>query len=183
MTSETHHIAVEIASDKEETTRILGDLGLPVPQQRLVYGEAEALRAADRIGYPLVVKPLNANHGRGISIRLTDEDQVKVAFAEAQQHSSGVIVESFIEGLDHRMLVVNGELIAVSKRVPGHVVGDGVKTIEALVEEVNSDPRRGVGHEKVLTRLEFDRQAERLLAKLGYDKDTVPARRRNGVPA
>ncbi len=175
VTSETHHIAVELASDKEETIRILGDLGLPVPRQRLVYTEAEALRAAQRVGYPAVVKPLNANHGRGISIRLMEPEQISAAFAEAQQHSRGVIVESFIEGLDHRMLVVNGELIAVSKRVPGHVIGDGKQTIEALVEEVNSDPRRGVGHEKVLTRLEFDAQAKRLLAKLGYTKDTVPA--------
>ena len=175
VTSETHHIAVEIASDKEETIRILGDLGLPVPRQRLIYSEAEALRVAKYVGYPVVVKPLNANHGRGISIRLTEPEQVSAAVAVAQQHSRGVIVESFIEGLDHRMLVVNGELIAVSKRVPGHVLGDGVQSIEALVEEVNSDPRRGVGHEKVLTRLEFDQQAERLLAKLGYSKDSVPA--------
>ena len=175
VTSETHHIAVELASDKEETIRILGDLGLPVPQQYLIYSESNAVRAAERIGYPVVVKPLNANHGRGISIRLTDKDAVATAFQTAREHSRGVIIESFIEGLDHRMLVVNGELIAVSKRVPGHVVGDGKQSIEALVEEVNSDPRRGVGHEKVLTRIELDRQAERLLAKLGYDKDTVPA--------
>ena len=175
VTSETHHIAVEIASDKEETIRILGDLGLPVPQQRLVYSVEDALKAAQRVGYPVVVKPLNANHGRGISIRLTEPEQVSAAFAAAHEHSRGVIIETFIDGLDHRMLVVNGELIAVSKRVPGHVVGDGEKTIAALVEEVNSDPRRGVGHEKVLTRLEFDQQAERLLAKLGYTEDTVPA--------
>ena len=175
VTSETHHIAVELASDKEETIRILGDLGLPVPQQYLIYSESNAVRAAERIGYPVVVKPLNANHGRGISIRLTDKDAVATAFQTAREHSRGVIIESFIEGLDHRMLVVNGELIAVSKRVPGHVVGDGKQSIEALVEEVNSDPRRGVGHEKVLTRIELDKQAERLLAKLGYDKDTVPA--------
>jgi cyanophycin synthetase len=175
VTSETHHIAVEIASDKEETARILADLGLPVPAQHLVYSARNAVRAADRIGYPVVVKPLNANHGRGISVNLGDADQVEAAFEEARQHSRGVLVESFIEGLDHRMLVVNGELIAVSKRVPGHVVGDGEQTIAQLVDEVNSDPRRGVGHEKVLTRLEFDEQAARLLKKLGYTEETVPA--------
>ena len=119
---------------------------------------------------------MNANHGRGISIRLFDADAVGEAFHVAREHSRGVIVETFIEGLDHRMLVVNGQLIAVSKRVPGHVVGDGVKTIAELVEVVNSDPRRGVGHEKVLTRIELDRQAQKLMDKLGYSAETVPAK-------
>ncbi|MEM7353103.1 MAG: cyanophycin synthetase [Acidobacteriota bacterium] len=175
VTSETRNIAVEIASDKEETHNLLGDLGLPVPGQRLVYSEREALRAADRLGFPVVVKPLDANHGRGVSINLTDNDSVRVAFEQARKHSRGILVERFIEGLDHRLLVVDGELIAASKRVPGHVVGDGESTIEALVEEVNSDPRRGIGHEKVLTRLEFDHQAQRLLEQKGYDRDSVPA--------
>ena len=105
------------------------------------------------------------------------------AFEEAREHSRSVIVESFIAGDDHRMLVVNGELVAVSKRVPGHVVGDGEHTIAELVDEVNRDPRRGIGHEKVLTRLEFDHQAERLLAEKGYTRDTVPADGRGGLPA
>ena len=174
VTSETRNIAVEIASDKEETHILLGDLGLPVPRQRLVYGEREARRAAERIGYPVVVKPLNANHGRGVSINLSDSEAVKVAYGQAREHSRGVLVESFIEGLDHRLLVVDGELIAASKRVPGHVTGDGTSTIEELVEEVNQDPRRGIGHEKVLTRLKFDHQAMRLLEQKGYDRSSVP---------
>ncbi|MGH7703761.1 MAG: cyanophycin synthetase family protein, partial [Gemmatimonadales bacterium] len=176
VTSNTSHIAVELASDKEETNRILSNLGLPAPQQRLIHREEEAVTAAAKIGYPVVVKPYNANHGRGVSIHLTEPEQIRAAFHLAQQHSRSVIVESFIRGDDHRMLVVNGQLIAVSKRVPGHVVGDGVHTVEQLVAIVNTDPRRGVGHEKVLTRLEFDHQAERLLAKKGYTKDTVPVR-------
>ncbi|HEU5305130.1 MAG TPA: cyanophycin synthetase [Gemmatimonadales bacterium] len=175
VTSRTSHIAVELASDKEETNRILGNLGLPVPRQRLVQTVEDAMEAAERIGYPVVVKPYNANHGRGISIHLTDADQVGAAFEIAQQHSRSVIVESFISGEDHRMLVINGELAAVAKRVPGHVVGDGIHTIEQLVEEVNRDPRRGVGHEKVLTRLLFDHQAETLLAKHGYTTESIPA--------
>ncbi len=175
VTSRTSHIAVELASDKEETNRILANLGLPVPRQRLVQGEHDAVAAAEWIGYPVVVKPFNANHGRGISIHLTTEAQVREAFQVAREHSRSVIVESFITGEDHRMLVINGELVAVSKRVPGHVVGDGVHTIEELVEEVNRDPRRGIGHEKVLTRLVFDHQAETLLAKKGYARGTVPA--------
>ncbi len=175
VTGETRHIAVEISSDKEETQNLLGDLGLPVPEQRLVYSEREARRAAERIGYPAVVKPLNANHGRGVSIDLNDSEAVGVAFGQAREHSRGILVESFIEGLDHRLLVVDGELVAASKRVPGHVVGDGSSTIEQLVEEVNLDPRRGIGHEKVLTRLKFDRQAKRLLEQKGYDRDSVPS--------
>jgi cyanophycin synthetase len=175
ITSRTSHIAVELASDKEETNRLLAHLGLPVPRQRLVQGADDAVAAAERIGYPVVVKPYNANHGRGISIHLATEEQVRTAFEVAREHSRSVIIESFISGDDHRMLVVNGELVAVSKRVPGHVVGDGVHTIEELVDEVNRDPRRGIGHEKVLTRLVFDNQAETLLAKKGCTRETVPA--------
>jgi cyanophycin synthetase len=174
ITSETRHIAVEIASDKEETNQILGDLGVPVPRQRLVYEPEQAVRAARRIGHPVVVKPLNANHGRGVSIGLMDDEQVEAAFEHARKRGRTILVESYIEGVDHRMLVVNGELVAVAKRVPGHVVGDGRKTIHELVEETNRDPRRGIGHEKVLTRLEFDHQAMRLLEQKGYDRDTVP---------
>ena len=174
ITSRTPHISVELASDKEETNRILAHLGLPVPHQRLVHREEDAVTAAERIGYPVVVKPFNANHGRGISIHVTTEEQVRAAFEVAREHSRSVIVESFITGDDHRMLVINGELVAVSRRVPGHVVGDGVHTIEQLVDQVNADPRRGIGHEKVLTRLVFDHQAETMLEKLGYTRDTVP---------
>jgi cyanophycin synthetase len=175
VTSRTSHIAVEIASDKEETNRILGDLGLPVPDQKLVYSTDDAVRAAERIGFPVVVKPLNANHGRGVSLDLGDAEHVEIAFEKAREHSRGVLVESFARGFDHRMLVVDGELVAVSKRVPGHVVGDGRLTIEQLVEEVNADPRRGIGHEKILTRIELDYQAKRLLDLLDYTPETVPA--------
>ncbi len=173
-TSETRHIAVEIASDKEETNHLLRDLDLPVAEQRIVYNPNQAARAAQRIGFPVVVKPLNANHGRGVSIGLTDKETVRVAFDQAREHSRTVLVESFIEGFDHRLLVVNGHLIAASKRVPGHVKGDGERTIRQLVDIVNSDPRRGIGHEKVLTRLEFDYQALRLLEQKGYTPDSVP---------
>jgi cyanophycin synthetase len=174
VTSRTPHIAVELASDKEETNRILANLGLPVPRQRLVQRADDAVAAAERVGYPVVVKPFNANHGRGITIQITTPDEVREAFHVAREHSRSVIVESFITGEDHRMLVINGQLIAVAKRVPGHVVGDGVSTIEQLVEKVNEDPRRGIGHEKVLTRLVFDHQAETMLARKGYTPQSVP---------
>jgi cyanophycin synthetase len=175
ITSRTSHIAVELASDKEETNRLLGDLGLPVPRQKLVRGPEDAARAAERLGYPVVVKPRNANHGKGVTTELRDAEAVKAAITKAREFSRTVIVETFLEGLDHRMLVVGGELIAVAKRVPGHVVGDGKHTIAELVKSVNSDPRRGLGHEKVLTRLELDDEAERLLTKKGLTTSSVPA--------
>ncbi len=175
ITSQTNHIAVEISCDKEDTHNLLSDLGLPVPKQRMVYSERQACSAARRIGYPVVVKPLNANHGRGVSINLTSDGDVQTAFAYASEHGSSraVLVESFLTGLDHRMLVVNGELVAVAKRVPGHIVGDGKCTIAELVDVVNHDPRRGVGHEKVLTQLEIDTQARRLMAEAGVNEDSV----------
>ena len=175
VTSETRHIAVEIASDKEETNQILADLGLPVPRQAIVRDPERAVLAARRLGYPVVVKPLDANHGRGVSINLEDDDAVRLAFDKAREHSRSVIVENYLQGFDHRMLVVDGKLIAVAKRVPGHVVGDGEHTVEQLIELVNADPRRGIGHEKVLTRIELDHQARRLLELAGETKDSVLA--------
>jgi cyanophycin synthetase len=173
-TTRTSNIAVELASDKEETNTILRDLGLPVPKQKLVRRPQDAVRAAERIGFPVVLKPLSGNHGRGVSINLKTPDEIEAAFEKAREHGRNVIVESYLEGYDHRLLVVNGKLVAAAKRMPGHIVGDGKNTIERLVDTVNEDPRRGVGHEKVLTRLEFDHQAERLLQKVGYDRSTVP---------
>ncbi len=173
-TGRTSNIAVELASDKEETNSILRDLGLPVPKQIVVRSSRDAVRAAKRIGLPVVLKPLAGNHGRGVAINLRTDSEVEAGFEKAAEHGRTIVVESYIEGFDHRILIVNGEMVAAAKRVPGHVVGDGKNTIEQLVDIVNDDPRRGVGHEKVLTRLEFDDQAERLLAKLDYDRKTVP---------
>jgi cyanophycin synthetase len=175
-TGNTSNIAVELASDKEETNALLGTLGLPVPKQRLVYSAAAAVRAAERIGYPVVTKPLRGNHGRGVSIELETAEQVELAFEKAREHGRAIVVEHYIQGLDHRLLVIDGELVAAAKRVPGHVVGDGEQTVAELVDEINRDPRRGVGHEKVLTRLELDHQAKRLLSQMGYDSDTVPTK-------
>jgi cyanophycin synthetase len=174
VTGKTPHIAVELASDKEETNKILGALGLPVPRQELVQSQSEAVRAANRLGGLVVTKPYNGNHGRGITIGITGDDAVRAGFASAHEHSRSVIVETFVSGDDHRLLVVNGELIAATKRTPGHVVGDGVKTIAELVDIVNQDPRRGVGHEKVLTRLILDEQATMMMARAGYTADSIP---------
>ncbi len=178
VTGKTSHIAVELASDKEETNKILGSLGLPVPRQELVQSVEGAQSAARRLGFPVVTKPYNGNHGRGISIRLTSPEEVAEGFAKAREHSRSVIVETFLEGDDHRLLVVNGELVAATRRTPGHVVGDGEHTIAQLVEEVNTDPRRGVGHEKVLTKLELDAQAEMMMARVEMTAASVPEKDR-----
>ncbi len=174
VTGRTPHIAVELASDKEETNKILGSLGLPVPRQELVQSADAAWRAARRLGGAVVLKPYNGNHGRGITINIREEDEVRAAFAAAREHSRSVIVETYLAGDDHRLLVVNGELVAATRRTPGHVVGDGVSTVEQLIDVVNSDPRRGVGHEKVLTKLKLDREAELMLERLEYTASSVP---------
>ncbi|MBK8286362.1 MAG: cyanophycin synthetase [Ahniella sp.] len=174
VTGKTPHIAVELASDKEETNKILGSLGLPVPRQELAQSENSAVRAARRIGYPVVTKPYNGNHGRGISIGLKTDEEVIEGFRKAKEISRSVIVETFLEGDDHRLLVINGELVAATRRTPGHVVGDGTRTIRELIDIVNLDPRRGVGHEKVLTRIVLDAQAEMMLARAGLTADSVP---------
>ena len=175
VTGRTPHIAVELASDKEETNKILATLGLPVPKQEMVQSEGQAVRAAQRIGFPVVTKPYNGNHGRGISIRLTTDAEVAAGFLVAREHSRSVIVETFLEGDDHRLLVVNGELVAATRRTPGHVEGDGEHSVTQLIDIVNQDPRRGVGHEKVLTRLELDAQAQQMLERAGLTAESVPA--------
>ncbi|MCH6483883.1 cyanophycin synthetase [Pseudoxanthomonas sp. LH2527] len=174
ITGKTSHISVELASDKEETNKILGSLGLPVPRQHLVTSQTDAVKAAQRLGGPVVLKPYNGNHGRGITINISGDDEIRAAFDAAREHSRSVIVETFQEGDDHRLLVVNGELVAATRRTPGHVVGDGRRTITELVEIVNQDPRRGIGHEKVLTRLELDREANLMMERVGYTADAVP---------
>jgi cyanophycin synthetase len=173
VTSQTSHIAVDIASDKRLTRKMLDDLGLPVPRQAEVYDAEEAVAEAERLGYPVVVKPLDSNHGKSVAINLKSPEEVREAYEKARETGSGVIVESFLQGHDYRILVVNGKVIAVSQRVPGRVVGDGRHTIGQLIEIVNSDPRRGVGHEKVLTRLTVDDQARRLLDQAGLTLDSV----------
>ena len=175
VTSDTGCIATSLASDKEGTHSLLRDMGLPVPKQMMFSSEDGAVSAANKIGYPIVIKPLDANHGRGISINLMTDAEVRDAFyfAKEQGRSQSVLAESFVTGFDHRMLVVDNELVAVAKRVPGHVIGDGKLTITELVDIVNSDPRRGIGHEKALTRIELDKQANKLMQDAGYSADTV----------
>ncbi len=177
VTSKGSDIAVDIASNKELTNRLLRNVGIPVPLARNVESEDEAARAAERIGYPVVLKPLDGNHGRGVGINLADEAAVRAHYPLARDATRGgtVIVESFIVGKDYRVLVVAGRVVAVAERVPAHVVGDGEHTVRQLVAITNADPRRGVGHEKVLTRIDFDDAAIALAREQGFGPDDVPS--------
>jgi cyanophycin synthetase len=173
VTSQTRHIAVEIAQDKQLTNALLEKAGLPVPTHERARSADDAVKIAHRVGYPVVVKPMDLSHGRGVALNLSDEAAVRDAWEKAYELSSYVLVERYHKGNDHRVLVIDGQVAAVAERVPGHVVGDGRHTIAELVAIVNADPRRGVGHEKVLTRIEIDHQAERLMAQAGHTLGTV----------
>ncbi|WP_114906366.1 cyanophycin synthetase [Ornithinimicrobium murale] len=176
MTSKTSALAVDIAGDKSLTNTLLSSAGLPVPLSDTVRTEDGAVQVAQRIGYPVVVKPLDGNHGRGVGINLRSEAEVRAHFPlAAEQSRRGVmVVESFITGNDYRCLIVGGKMQAIAERVPAHVVGDGTHTINELVEITNADPRRGVGHEKVLTRITITEGAEALVRNQGFEMDGVP---------
>ena len=154
--SSTSSIAVEIACDKEETKNLLEAASVPVPRGRVVYDEEDLEIAVKRIGYPIVVKPVGGNHGRGATININNWEEAKVALAAAKRISRGVIVERFITGFDHRLLVINYQFVAAARRTPAMVTGDGKHTIQQLVDIVNQNPLRGYGHEKVLTAIKID---------------------------
>ena len=176
MTSSTSALGVDISMDKSLTNSLLAAAGLPVPRSEVVRSEEEAVAAAPRVGFPVVVKPLDGNHGRGVSLEIGDEEGVRVAFRRAlgESRRGGIVVESFVSGNDYRVLVIGGRMIAVAQRVPAHVIGDGQHTVRELVEMTNEDPRRGIGHEKVLTRIKLDSAAEELVRKQGHELDEVP---------
>ncbi len=177
MTSRTGALAVDIAGDKDLTGTLLAAAGLPTPKQETVRTVRGAVEAARRIGFPVVVKPLDGNHGRGVCLDLQSDEQVTAAFEVAREQSrrGWIVVESFVTGKDYRCLIIGGRMQAIAERVPAHVVGDGERTVRQLVEATNADPRRGVGHEKVLTRIRLDGAAEEVLAGQGLGLDDVPA--------
>ncbi|MEO5705297.1 MAG: cyanophycin synthetase [Candidatus Limnocylindrales bacterium] len=176
MTSRTSGIGVDIASDKNLTNRLLDSAGLPVPKSEVVNTVEGTLAAAKRVGLPCVVKPLDGNHGRGVNLNLRTDDEIRAAFdnARRESRSGALVVETFVTGLDYRCLVIGGKLAAIAERVPASVVGDGTLTVRQLVEKTNADPRRGIGHEKVLTRIKVDDAAAALVQAQGYDLDAVP---------
>jgi cyanophycin synthetase len=174
--STTSNIAVEIACDKEETKNILDAAGIPVPKGYIVYDEEDLEDAVSRIGYPIVLKPVNGNHGRGATINIQNWEDAKVALLAAKRVSRGVICERFITGFDFRLLVINYKLVAAAKRTPACVTGDGKHTIQQLIDEVNKDPRRGYGHEKVLTAIKVDEMTLNILRDKGLElSDVLPA--------
>jgi cyanophycin synthetase len=178
MTSVTSAIGVDIASDKNLTNRLLDSAGLPVPKSEVVDTVEGTLAAARRIGFPCVVKPLDGNHGRGVHLNLRTDDDVRKAFdgARAQSRSGDLVVETFVSGNDYRCLVIGGKVAAIAERVPASVVGDGKQTVRQLVDQTNADPRRGIGHEKVLTRIALNAAAEELVEAQGLGLDDVPAK-------
>jgi len=176
MTSKTSAIGVDVASDKSLTNRLLDSAGLPVPRADVVETEDAAVAAARRIGFPCVLKPLDGNHGRGVHLDLRSEEAVRAAFAGAlsQSRTGVVVVESYVTGNDYRCLVIGGKVAAIAERVPASVTGDGEHTVRELVDLANADPRRGIGHEKVLTRIKVDDAAIELVRAQGYELDDVP---------
>ena len=173
LTSNTNIIGVELACDKEKTKKILAGMGIPVPLGMTIYSFNELKDAIDKLGYPIVIKPLNGNHGRGITIDIQDWEHAGIGYDRAREISKGVIVEHFYQGRDHRILVVNHKVVAVAERVPAHVVGDGIATISALVERENQDPRRGDGHDNMLTKIELDDSTAEMLSRQGWTLDTI----------
>jgi cyanophycin synthetase len=167
-------LGVELACDKEGTKQILRDAGVPVPRGTVIQYLDELEAAIEEVGgYPIVIKPLDGNHGRGITIDIRNWDEAEKAYDVAREISRAVIVERYYLGRDHRVLVINGKLVAVAERVPAHVVGDGKSTVQELIDETNRDPNRGEGHDNVLTKITVDRTSLSLLQRQGYTLDTV----------
>lgn len=174
LSGHTGILGVELACDKEGAKTILKAAGVPVPRGTVIQYLDELEQAIEGVGgFPVVIKPLDGNHGRGITLDIDSYRLAEEAYDTASAIAKSVIVERYYPGRDHRVLVVNGSVVAVSERVPAHVVGDGSSTVEALIEHTNRDPRRGEGHDKVLTRIEVNRSSWKLLERQGYDLNTV----------
>lgn len=173
VTSETSSIGVELACDKEDTKYLLEQAEVEVPRGDIISRERSLEDACRYVGYPLVIKPIDGNHGRGITVDIQNYEDALVAFHAAKEVSRRIIVEKYITGEDHRLLVINNVLVAGAKRTPAHVIGDGKSTVQELVNEVNKDPRRGYGHENVLTQITINDLTRTILKDAGYTEDSV----------
>ncbi len=173
VTSETSSIGVELACDKEDTKFLLEQAEVEVPRGEIIRRESSLAEACKHVGFPLVVKPVGGNHGRGITVNVNSYEVAKEAFNAAKQVSPAVIIEKYITGEDYRLLVIDHVLVAAAKRTPANVVGDGTSTIQHLIDEVNKDPRRGYGHENVLTQITINDLTKTIIAAKGYTLDTV----------
>lgn len=172
--STTSNIAVDIACDKEETKNLLEAAEIPVPKGTVIRTEVGLEESVAKFGYPLVIKPIDGNHGKGNTTNITNWEQALRAFEAAKQYSRSVIVEKFITGVDFRVLVINYKFVCAALRTPASVIGDGVHTIQWLIDETNKDPRRGYGHEKVLTQITIDQFTQKMLDEKGYTLETIP---------
>lgn len=180
VTAQTACIGVDIACDKGLTKRVLEQAGIPVPPGQLVGNEEEALAAAAELGYPVVIKPDNGNQGKGVSLNLTTGEDIREACALARRYSQRLLLEKQIPGRHYRVLVVGERVVAAAERIPAQVLGDGVHTVAELVEILNKDPRRGVGHEKCLTKIKIDKVVEAVLKRQGVGLAYIP-RKGEGV--
>ena len=174
ITCKTSSIAVDIACNKEQTKKMLENSSIPVASGSICVDEETLAEVIQKIGYPIVLKPLGGNHGKGASINVTNWDDAVAGLVFAQEYGKRVIVEKFITGFDFRILVIDNKLVAAAKRVPAHVIGNGTNSIQQLIDTTNLDPRRGYGHENVLTQIDVDRDTEDLLEKLNYTLETIP---------
>ena len=172
--STTSSIAVDIACDKEETKNLLEAAEIPVPRGVIIRSEEGLKEAIDKIGYPIVLKPIDGNHGKGATTNITNWEQAIAALAAAQKYGRSIICERFIRGFDFRVLVINYKFICAALRTPASVIGDGINTIQWLIDETNKDERRGYGHEKVLTQIKIDEFTKKMLDDKGYTLDTIP---------
>ncbi len=173
VTSQTSNIGVDLACDKEETKLLLEQAEVPIPKGDIIRTEKGLEEAVEYVGFPLVIKPVNGNHGRGITTDINNMEEALIAFKEAKEISRLVIVERFITGEDYRLLVIDHKLVAAAKRTPAHVIGDGKSTIKELVDEVNKDERRGYGHEKVLTEITINSLTLELLKENNLTPESV----------
>jgi cyanophycin synthetase len=174
ITCKTSNIAVDIACNKEETKRLLELASIPVAKGSICVDEEDLEHTIRKIGYPIVIKPLDGNHGKGASINVNDWEKSLEGLQHAKQYSRRVIVEKFITGYDFRILVIDNKLVAAAKREPAHVIGDGKNNIQHLIEITNQDPKRGYGHENVLTEITIDRDTTDLLVKNGMTIESIP---------
>ncbi|MFD2512454.1 cyanophycin synthetase [Pontibacter locisalis] len=163
MSSSTSFFAVENAGDKNKTKLILEEAGVPVPRGKIIHNSRELEEAIEALDYPIVTKPLFGNQGKGASINIQNWKDALKGLAEAHRYSPEVMVEQLIEGFDYRILVIDGKFTAAAKRTPALVVGDGNSTIRQLINQVNKDPRRGIGHEKALTHIKVDKITRAIL--------------------
>jgi cyanophycin synthetase len=171
--STTSSIAVDIACDKEETKNLLEAAEIPVPRGRIVYSEEGLKEALERISYPIVTKPVDGNHGKGATTNINNWEDAIRGLEAAKKYSRGVIVEKFITGQDHRVLVINYKFVAAAIRKPASVVGDGISNIQELIDKTNEDPRRGYGHEKTLTQIKVDDFTLDMLAKANLNLESI----------